>query len=407
MRLSRFSFAVFITALVAIWSTGLPGTPPLVNYQGVLLDIGGSPIPNASKSVTFTIWKHITSTSSSDIAWSEVQTITTDGQGQFSVYLGEVNPILDNVFDGTDRWLGIKVDTDPEISPRTRLATTPFSFRISTIDGSTGGAVTGDVYVDNGKIGIGEPAPQSELTVGANIPYASMPGSKGITVASPGANTYLNLGEDDANMVSLIWTPVIPMMCPAFASISTTNQAPLLLQPYGAGGDVGIGSEWFTEARLTVVDFTDTRFATVIRNLHNEGKGLCIIGGQSDAQSEYALLDVRRRFGEPQSLFRVNGKSGRTYAREIEVSMSSWPDYVFDENYELSSPVDIEKYIGENGHLPDMPTEEEVITGGINLGDMDYRLLQKIEELTLHIINLDKKNSELERRLAELERKQR
>jgi hypothetical protein len=83
----------------------------------------------------------------------------------------------------------------------------------------------------------------------------------------------------------------------------------------------------------------------------------------------------------------VNGTIG---AREIKVEASAWSDFVFEDNYQLKDLEEVESYIEENKHLPDVPSEKEVLENGIQLGEMDAKLLQKIEELTLYLINQNK-----------------
>jgi hypothetical protein len=61
----------------------------------------------------------------------------------------------------------------------------------------------------------------------------------------------------------------------------------------------------------------------------------------------------------------------------------------------LPSLTEVEAFINKNKHLPDVPSESEVLENGINLGEMDALLLQKIEELTLYVIELEKKLEEL------------
>lgn len=89
--------------------------------------------------------------------------------------------------------------------------------------------------------------------------------------------------------------------------------------------------------------------------------------------------------GQDQMSLNVNGIIN---AREIKVSTSSWSDFVFNENYRLLPLADLVKYIEENNHLPDVPTESDVINNGVNIGEMNAILLQKIEELTLYVIHL-------------------
>lgn len=83
----------------------------------------------------------------------------------------------------------------------------------------------------------------------------------------------------------------------------------------------------------------------------------------------------------------VEGSIG---AREIQVEVGAWSDFVFDKDYSLRKLDDLERYIQTNNHLPDIPSEKEVQENGINLGESDAKLLQKIEELTLYTIQQQK-----------------
>jgi hypothetical protein len=71
-------------------------------------------------------------------------------------------------------------------------------------------------------------------------------------------------------------------------------------------------------------------------------------------------------------------------------TVANWPDYVFKPNYRLSSLKDIKAYINQNHHLPDVPSAEQVAKDGLNLGDMNKITMQKVEELTLYLIEKDK-----------------
>jgi len=77
-------------------------------------------------------------------------------------------------------------------------------------------------------------------------------------------------------------------------------------------------------------------------------------------------------------------------AREVKVSIGSWSDYVFEPGYKLPDLCDVEAFIINYGHLPDIPPALTVIENGVNLGEMDALLLKKIEELTLYVIEQQK-----------------
>ena len=66
-------------------------------------------------------------------------------------------------------------------------------------------------------------------------------------------------------------------------------------------------------------------------------------------------------------------------------------DYVFKPEYKLMPLSELEAFIQKNGHLPNLPTEAEVMENGVNLAEMNVKLLEKVEELTLYVIELEKK----------------
>lgn len=91
---------------------------------------------------------------------------------------------------------------------------------------------------------------------------------------------------------------------------------------------------------------------------------------------------------------------GRIMSEELRVEDSgSWPDYVFEEEYQLIDLEELEKNIDELGHLPGIPSAEEIGNDGLLVGQMQKLQMEKIEELTLYIIQLHKRISELETQL--------
>ncbi len=90
--------------------------------------------------------------------------------------------------------------------------------------------------------------------------------------------------------------------------------------------------------------------------------------------------------------------NGLLHAREIKIDADVWPDYVFEKNYELMPLREVQNYIQLNGHLPNIPSAQTVLEEGINLAEMNRLLLEKIEELTLHLIEQERRIEELENR---------
>ena len=96
--------------------------------------------------------------------------------------------------------------------------------------------------------------------------------------------------------------------------------------------------------------------------------------------------------------FALAVQGGVICAKMSVLDIDSWPDFVFRNNYKLMNLYELEQYINTNQHLPDVPAAQEVSANGIDLGEMNSILLQKVEELTLHIIELQKQIDELKAR---------
>lgn len=92
--------------------------------------------------------------------------------------------------------------------------------------------------------------------------------------------------------------------------------------------------------------------------------------------------------------------NGKIVCKEVEVTLTGWSDYVFKEDYNLLPLSEVEKHINENGFLPGMPSEKEVVENGISLGEMNKKLCEKVEELTLYVIQLQKEIDNLKSGLS-------
>ena len=97
----------------------------------------------------------------------------------------------------------------------------------------------------------------------------------------------------------------------------------------------------------------------------------------------------------------VEGKIG---AREVVVTESAWADHVFEENYKLPNLSQVESYIKENKHLPDIPSAKQVEEEGLSMAEMMSKQMQKIEELTLYLIEMKKENEAIKKELAKMQK---
>lgn len=95
---------------------------------------------------------------------------------------------------------------------------------------------------------------------------------------------------------------------------------------------------------------------------------------------------------------------GKIRCTELRVQ-TGWFDHVFEPEYNLRNLNELEKFIIENKHLPEIPTAKEVEENGIEVGDISSKLLLKIEELTLYVIELKKENDILRQRIESIDNK--
>ncbi len=103
----------------------------------------------------------------------------------------------------------------------------------------------------------------------------------------------------------------------------------------------------------------------------------------------------------PSNKLEVNGT---IRSKKVKVEATGWPDYVFSKNYTLNTLEEVEDFIQKNRHLPEVPSAKEVDSNGLDLGAMDATLLKKVEELTLYLIEMDKKVKKQDERIQQLEK---
>ncbi len=117
------------------------------------------------------------------------------------------------------------------------------------------------------------------------------------------------------------------------------------------------------------------------------------------ASSSYFAGSVGIGTTNPQSKLAVNGT---ITTQEVVVTATGWSDYVFDKDHHLAPLTEVASFIKENHHLPGIPSAAEVAEKGVSVGEMQAKLLAKVEELTLHMIEAEKHNRHLEQENAQL-----
>ncbi len=132
----------------------------------------------------------------------------------------------------------------------------------------------------------------------------------------------------------------------------------------------------------------------------NTGDGRNDVVLKNSAANQLDFLTNTNHLGEGGNKI-MSIKTDGVYAKKLTVQ-ASWSDFVFRSGYHLLSLTELENYIEENGHLPDIPTESYVQENGVELGEMSAKLLQKIEELSLYLIELNKQVETLKKENSDI-----
>ena len=165
---------------------------------------------------------------------------------------------------------------------------------------------------------------------------------------------------------------------------------------YTTASQLGIGTQNLSDD-VTVTMLGNRRVGLLIKNTYDQPGSYGIISEvAADTTKAIAVVNA----SGSNDVFRVYG-NGIVEARQVLVAQEIWHDDVFRPGFDLRSIEEVETFVNENHHLPDVPSEKEVLENGINLGDMEATLLKKIEELTLYLIDQNKRLKAQEQLLKE------
>jgi hypothetical protein len=262
---------------------------------------------------------------------------------------------------------------------------------------------------DNGFVGIGTEGPRGKLDIWGGAMYVTGSDIAGTLVAgAQGGNAFLGCNSLTNGIAispggSVGITTTSPQALFSLGGGNGTNGKKFLIKDDGTANGVQAGMG---------IDMSGTgRELSVFHSTSNGIDGDISFGKRLEGAGTYT--EAMRVTGTGKVGIGTVNTNDADYklfvetgirTRKVKVDQANWPDYVFHTTFRLRPLSEVEQYINQHHHLPEVPSAEEVEKEGLNVGDNQAMLLKKIEELTLYVIEQNKKIQTLELKVERLEK---
>lgn len=273
------------------------------------------------------------------------------------------------------------------------------------------------IYYNDGNVGLGTSSPASKLDVRGSITLGTGLVNENNYLTLRGPNTpygvnsnqgikwkFSSAGEAEIRAYrGISWDTHMD-----FITNGSSNLNPQVRMQINGDGNVGIGmigdnlsKRFMVRGQSEFRDYSTLNSGdslVVMRayyNTPNANSNLLVVGGTGASNWEKFIV-------------KTNGNAyldGKLTAKSIVVKSNAWADYVFEDGYQLKALKEVKDYITVNKHLPNIPSATEVKENGISVGEMQQKQMEKIEELTLYILQLDERINKLEQENSELQSK--
>ncbi|WP_130287477.1 tail fiber protein [Aquimarina brevivitae] len=287
--------------------------------------------------------------------------------------------------------------------------------------GGTVGATSIMTLKNMGNVGIGTTSPNDKLEVIGNVRSSSKFVVTGIGALEKNNSDFRLWSVNKMNFGSGISNTHMTINTNGFIGIGTvTPEENLHLKGTASiDGDIGeitTGGHW--QQGKHTLELQNRDAGDVVLSFHRAGHtnaaikhpttGGLIFSATGGFDQNHMYLKTNGYLGigttNPDAKLTVKGN---IHAEEVKIDLSvPAPDYVFTKDYDLLTIEEVQQHITEKGHLPNVPSAQELETNGVELGVMNMKLLEKIEELTLYTIAQEQKIAEQQKKIEKLEQQE-